>query len=74
MLNFSKCELFIVGYDYMSVNESRRAEIIFRFCLLAPYINIIALSELGAPILNESIPAFINHQIAQFPKTSDHLS
>lgn len=65
--NFSKCELFITK----SVSESRRAEIISKFNLLTPTINILAENIY---ILDDSISAFINGQIVKFTEKSNSLS
>lgn len=56
---------------------SRRTEIMSNFNVLAPNIDILtedSLRPLGLPILDGSIPVFINNQITKFTETFDRLS
>ncbi|KOB77519.1 Serpin-2 [Operophtera brumata] len=69
-LNFSKCELFIPDS-----NPSHR-KIIDLFEKAAPSIKTVDKSSLrlqGSPILDESLPGFIDEKIENFRAISDRL-
>lgn len=66
---------FIVIHRQVRKRE-RRAEIITKFHIMV-HFNIHAEDTfrlLGAAILDKSVPAFINYQIAKFNQISEHLS
>lgn len=69
-LNFNKCELFILE------GTADRDAIISQFSTIAPNIitvNRESLRLLGSPILDESLPDFINDKILKFNETSERL-
>ncbi|XP_052759361.1 uncharacterized protein LOC128202586 [Galleria mellonella] len=71
-LNFDKCELYIKG----SMSEADKHDIIARFDSLAPGIKIVAIESfnlLGVPLMNESIPAYVDEQIEKFHRSSERL-
>ncbi|KAG7295586.1 hypothetical protein JYU34_021841 [Plutella xylostella] len=64
-LNFGKCELHLNE----SLSDTEKYDIINKFNVLAPNIKIVkrdGLRLLGAPILDESIPGYVQDQINKF--------
>ena len=71
-LNYNKCELYIPDIK----NDLEKNTILSKFNLIAPNIKLMnkeSLSLLGAPVLDEAIPSFVETQISTFRRTSQRL-
>lgn len=71
-LNFSKCELFINP----NLPTDKQTDIHSKFNSLAPGIKILnksSLRLLGSPVLDESIPKYIDDEITKFQESSHRL-